>query len=181
MLEKDLYPPVHDYLEVRFRDRLLPLYGELRTVTAITDTAGGPSTGKWSKPDLCMVALWRHKYGLAWQLDLHGFEVKPETRCTNESVHEALNHTSHVHYTHLVWHQPKWTDTDPKCRSIIERCRRYGVGLITMTDQHDASSYVIRATAERHAPSGDAVDEFIETRLDADLRGQVSGWLQQVR
>lgn len=181
MLEKDLYPPVHDFLEVRFRDRLQPLYGELRTVTAITDTAGGNATGKWSKPDLCTVAFWRQKYGCQWQLDLHGFEVKPAGRCTNESVHEALNHTSHVHYAHLVWHQPKWEEADSRCRGIVERCRRYGVGLITMSDQHDASTYVVRVEADRHSPTGDAVDEFIETRLSESDRAQVASWFEQVR
>lgn len=181
MLEKDLYPPVHDFLEISFRDRLQPLYGELRTVTAITDTAGGANTGRWSKPDLCLIAYWRHKYSHAWQLDLHSFEVKPEGRCTNEAVHEALNHTSHAHYAHLVWHNTRWSDADQRCRAILERCRRYGVGLITMADQHDATSYVIRSPAERHAPSGDAVDEFIETRLKAEDRAQVASWFQQAR
>ena len=97
MPEKDLYEPVRNYLELRFRDRLQPLYGELRPISAITATTGGSGTGKWSKPDLCLLALWRHKYSPSWQLDLHGFEVKPDGRCTAEFVHEALNHTSHVH------------------------------------------------------------------------------------
>ena len=181
MLESDLYQPVHDYLELRFRDRLHPLYGELRAISAITATAGGTGTGKWSKPDLCLAALWRHKYGLNWQLDLHGFAVKPESRCTAESVHEALNHTSHVHFTHLVWHQPNWCETDLRCKSILERCRRYGVGLITMAEPRDTATYYVRVPAPRHDPPGDAVDEFIETRMPPEEKAKLAEWLLEVR
>lgn len=181
MLEADLYQPVHDYLELRFRDRLKPLYGDLRTVSAITATAGGIGTGKWSKPDLCMLALWRQKYSPSWRLDLHGFEVKPESRCTAESVHEALNHTSHVHYAHLVWHAPGWIDSEVRFRSILDRCRRFGVGLITFADATDTASYSVRYPAPRHDPSGDAVDEFIETRIPAEERATLTAWLSEAR
>lgn len=181
MLEADLYPPVHDYLELRFRDRLQPLYGELRVLSAITATAGGAGSGKWSRPDLCLVALWRHRYGVRWRLDLHSFEVKPKARCTAESVYEALNHSSHVHHTHLVWHNPDWRDEDPRCQPILERCRRFGVGLITFANPHDSSSYTVRLSAGRHEPSGDAVDEFIETRLPDEDKAQLAAWLEEVR
>ena len=181
MLESDLYQPVQDYLELRFRDRLKPLYGDLRAVSAITATAGGSGTGKWSKPDLCLIALWRHKYEPGWCLDLHGFEVKPESRCTAESVHEALNHTSHVHYAHLVWHKPDWDETEFRCRSIIDRCRRFGVGLITLSRPEDAGSYAVRYPAPRHDPAGDAVDEFIETRMPSSDKITLAGWLSEQR
>lgn len=178
MAESDLYDPVHDYLEQRFRYRLQPLLGELRTVSAITDTAGGPGTGKWSKPDLCLVAYWRQKYGPAWRLDLHGFEVKPEGKCDAGSVHEALNHTAHVHFAHLVWHNPTWADDQKRCKEVLDRCRRYGVGLITMTDPRDASSYEVRLQAERHEPAGDAVDEFIDSRLPDHAKAAILDWLR---
>ena len=181
MLESDLYQPVHDYLELRFRDGLKPLYGDLRAISAITATAGGSGTGKWSKPDLCLLALWRHKYALRWQLDLHGFEVKPESRCTAESVHEALNHTSHVHFSHLVWHKPNWSESDARCVAILDRCRRYGVGLITLAEPRDSSSYYVRLTGPRHKPSGDAVDEFIETRIPEDDKTTLLKWLSELR
>src|SRR5258705_76145 len=70
MRESDLYRPVRDYLELRFCDWLRPAYGDLRSASAITATAGGARTGQWSKPDLALVALWRTKYALAWSLDL---------------------------------------------------------------------------------------------------------------
>lgn len=187
MRESDLYAPVHDFLELRFRDRLKPTFGELRGVSAITATAGGTGTGIWSKPDLCLAVLWRQKYGLTWQLDLHGFEVKTKAGCTASSVHEALNHTSLVHYAHLVWHNPSWQDDAGDCRAVIDRCSRYGVGLITFDQPFapggavNANAFNVRLPGRRHEPSGDAVDEFIETRFDKAERDLLSSWLEQVR
>lgn len=177
MLEKDLYEPVRNYLELRFRDGLTPPFGQLLGFPAITATAGGPGTGTWSKPDLCFVALWRYRYSPHWQLDLHGFEVKTQSGCNTESVHESLNHTSHVHFANLLWHNPNWDDTDPRCKEILDRCRRFGVGLITLASPKDASTYHIHLTVPRHEPSGDAVDDFIETRIPDEEKVNLMTWL----
>ena len=181
MLERELYDPIHDYLELVFRDRLRPLYGELRHVAAITATAGGSGTGVWSKPDLCIIALTRPKYGLTWQLDLHGFEVKRAGNCNAQSVHEALNHTALVHFTHLVWHCERWDERDDGCASVLERCSHFGVGLITFSKPKDPKTYVVRVPGRRHTPQADAIDEFIETRLPEAERSKLAAWLAELR
>ena len=181
MRESNLYRPVHDFLEQRFRDRLKPTYGDLRTISAVTATAGGTGTGQWSKPDLALVALWRTKYALAWALDLHGFEVKTATGCTPAAVHEALSHAALVHYSHLVWHKPDWADAKPDCKTILDRCERYGVGLVTFADPANSDSYLFRLAARRHDPSGEAVDEFIETRFPSVDRLQLCQWIEELR
>lgn len=181
MRESDLYRPVHDFLEQRLRDRLRPAYGDLRSISAVTATAGGGGTGQWSKPDLALVALWRTKYAPTWSLDLHGFEVKTAVGCTTASVHEALSHAALVHYSHLVWHRPDWSDGQKDCKAILDRCARYGVGLITFSDPANSDSYLIRHTARRHDPSGEAVDEFIESRFPAADRAQLTSWIEELR
>ncbi|MGD9786122.1 MAG: hypothetical protein AB7E80_05110 [Hyphomicrobiaceae bacterium] len=179
--EADLYPHVYNFLELRFREQVNPLRGDLRAISAITATAGGSGTGIWSKPDLCFVALWRHKFGTTWKLDIHGFEVKPKGRCSADAVHEALNHTSHVHYTHLVWHKPDWNSSDKACADLFGHCRRFGVGLITIDDPSAANTYTVRLEAERQDPTGDAVDEFLETRLPEDRKQLLLDWLGELR
>lgn len=181
MLEEDLYRPVHDFLEQRFQDRLRPTYGDLRHLSAITARAGGNETGLWSKPDLCMVAVWRHKYSLSWRFDVHGFEVKPAARCDLTAVHEALNHTSLVHFSHLTWHKPDWNDRDPKCSGIRDRCERHGIGLITFAEEKNVDTFTVRVQARRHSPSGDAIDEFLETRLAPDDRAKLLTWVEELR
>lgn len=181
MRESDLYPPVHDFLEQRFRDRLQPTYGDLRTISAVTATAGGAGSGQWSRPDLALVALWRTKYALTWSLDLHGFEVKTQAGCSPASVHEALSHAALVHYSHLVWHNPDWADGRPECKTILARCGRYGVGLVTFADPGNSDSFTVRLTARRHDASGEAVDEFIETRFPEADRAQLNRWIEELR
>lgn len=181
MLEKDLYPQVQNFLELVFRNRLMPRYGDLRSISAITANAGGPATGIWSKPDLCLITLWRHKYGLRWNLDLHGFEVKPEGRCTVQSVHEALSHTTAVHFSHLTWHCPEWDERDAVCQDVLGSCTRYGIGLITFSRPDEAHLFKVRTPARRHTPSPDALDEFVETRLNAQDKEKVLSWIEELR
>lgn len=181
MREVELYQPVHDFLEQRFRERLRPPYGDLRSISAVTATAGGSGTGQWSKPDLSLVSLWRRKYAMTWSLDLHGFEVKTQKGCNPAAVHEALSHAAHVHYSHLVWHHPEWNETRAECARIKERCERYGVGLITFGDPENSDSFAVRVAGDRHEPLGAAVDEFIETRFPESLRQQLNGWIEELR
>lgn len=181
MLERDLYGHVQNYLDIVFSDQLQPIYGSLKHLTAITSNTGGTKTGIWSKPDLCLVSLIRQKYGLQWQLDLHGFEVKPANSCSAQSVHEALNHTSLVHFSHLVWHCPQWEDRDPGHHAILDRCSHYGVGLVTFPDPGDARTYALRVPARRHSPKPDLVDEFIETRLPDGDKQTILKWVEAIR
>lgn len=181
MREAELYPWVHSFLEARFRDRVRPTYGALEAVSAITATAGGAASGYWSRPDLALAALWRGKYALDWTLDLHAFEVKTETGCTPAAVHEALSHAAMVHYAHLVWHKPEWDDGKPECRAIVERCERYGIGLIHVADFENVDEFTVRLAARRHEPTVEAVDEFIETRFPDTERTRLLNWIEERR
>jgi hypothetical protein len=181
MLERELYEPVYNYLHLGFRDRLHPARGDLRSIIAITANSGGNATGLWSKPDLCMISLSRQKYGITWKIDLHGFEVKPLGCCTVQSVHEALNHTSLVNFTYLVWHTESWSEASDECSTILSRCAHYGVGLITFSNAHDLRSYALRLPGRRHEPAPDAFDEFVETRLSKDDRTKLLDWITELR
>lgn len=135
----------------------------------------------WSRPDLALVALWRTKYSLSWHLDVHGFEVKAFAGCSPTAVHEALSHAALVHFSHLVWNHPAWSESEPACKAILDRCSRYGIGLITFVDPDNADSFTIRQRARRNELSGEAIDEFIETRFSEDNRRQLAGWIEELR
>jgi hypothetical protein len=182
MSEHDLYRPVHDYLEQRFRDRIKPPFGEIRSISkVIANTTGGAAAGLWSRPDLCLVAFWRYKYGINWHFSLHSFEVKTKVGCDRRAVYEALSHASMVNYTHLVWHNPAWDPSDQQCGDMHERCMSHGVGLITIGNPANVDTFSIRVPARYHETSGDAVDEFLETRLDSEDREQLLEWINEMR
>jgi hypothetical protein len=128
-----------------------------------------------------MISLSRQKFGIHWQIDLHGFEVKPLGSCTVQSVHEALNHTSLVNFTYLVWHVEDWNEAHDACSTILSRCSHYGVGLITFSAPRDLRSFVLRLPARRHEPPPDAFDEFVETRLSDQDRNKLLGWITELR
>mgnify|MGYP000426232654 CR=1 FL=1 len=98
-----------------------------------------------------------------------------------QSVHEALNHTSLVNFTHLVWHVGDWNESRADCSTILSRCSHYGVGLITFGAPSDLTSYVLHLPARRHDPSPDAFDEFVETRLSQDDRTKLLSWITELR
>jgi hypothetical protein len=86
-----------------------------------------------------------------------------------------------VHYSHLVWHKPDWNERDGKCAAILERCERHGIGLITFADERNVDTFATRVAARRQSPAGDAVDEFIETRLEPADRKTLLDWIAELR
>jgi hypothetical protein len=57
-------------------------------------------------PRLYPVSAMRFRLMPGSQVDVHSFELKTETGCTVQSVHEALAQTRFTHFGHLVWHLP---------------------------------------------------------------------------
>jgi hypothetical protein len=51
--------------------------------------------------------------------------------------------------------------------TIEANCAAYGVGLITIHDPLNLSTFEIRLTAQHKTIAGDEIDDFISTRFDA--------------
>ena len=69
----------------------------------------------------------------------------------------------------------------PRCRDIRDRCTRFGIGLIVFSDPANVDSFTVKVDAQRHQPAGDAVDEFIESRMPAEQRKIVLEWIGELR
>jgi len=179
--EVELYPHVERYLRLDFAPRLKPTLGTHLTIASVTATSGPIGAGRWSRPDLALVNLWRHKYQPQQHLEVYGFEVKRDGGCDLTSVHETLAHKRLVHFAYLVWHLKSGSFTDPLFATIKENCAAYGLGLISFSDHRDGSSFVIHLEANRGEPDDDAVDEFIETRFDEQQKKRLLSWLQDDR
>ena len=170
MREVDLYSGVEQYLNLTFSRLISPKSKISYPFAAITAQSGGTGSGKWSRPDLALVHLWKHKFVPNFNLDLYGFEVKTEQGCDVTGVHEALAHKRNVHYSYLTWHYPSCDFETPHFKTILENCSAYGVGLISFSSDGDASSYQRHLKARRSDAEADAVDDFIETRFDANQK-----------
>ena len=66
MRETDLYPAVHDYLEQRFLDRLRPAYGDLRSISAVTATAGGTGSAQFLFTNRSTLLATHNLLSLEW-------------------------------------------------------------------------------------------------------------------
>lgn len=179
--EVDLYPHVERYLHLDFAPRLKPKLGAHLALVSVTATSGPAGSGRWSRPDLALINLWRHKYQPQQHLELYGFEVKRDGGCDLTSVHETLAHTRLVHYAYLVWHFKCANFVDPLFATIRDNCAAYGLGLISFSDQRDGSTFVNHLDASRGDPDDNAVDDFIETRFEAHKTKRLLSWLDESR
>lgn len=179
IFEADLYPHVENFLHIEFAPRLKPSSGRNLTIAAITATRGPASSGTWSRPDLAMVNVWRHKYHPVQTLDVYGFEVKRDGGLDLTSVHETLAHTRLVHYAYLVWHYRSGDFSAPAFNVIRENCRAYGLGLITFHELGNPLDFNVHLNASRANPKAADVDDFIETRFPDDHKARLLAWIEE--
>ncbi len=181
MREEDLYPIVEQYLHMQFAPCLKPALGAHLTLAGITATAGPAGSGKWSRPDLALINLWRHKYQPHQSLDVYGFEVKKDGACDLSAVHEALAHTRSVNYSYLVW-QYRASDFDAEAfKTIRQNCESYELGLIAFPEARPGTLFKCHVKAQRKSPHASAVDEFIETRFSESQKQRLLAWIREAR
>jgi hypothetical protein len=164
--ERDLYVGVKEFLDVRFQRSCEPPSAIALWKSQITSTIDIRVHGRWTRPDLAAVHVWKHKFAPSFTVDLHGFEVKREDGCDVTSVFEALAHTRIVHFAHLVWHRPNSGSQPELLRSIEDNCCSFGVGLITFSDPADPNTFrIYDGMARRFAPDLALVDRFIDEAI----------------
>jgi hypothetical protein len=108
------------------------------------------------------------------QVDVHSFELKTESGCTVQAVHEALAQTRFTHFGHLVWHLPKNSKAEARLAEIEKHCDEHGVGLIRMRDPSAADAYEILLDPIRKRTLPSVVEGFLEARLSASQRQQLA-------
>ena len=171
--ESSLYEPVEHYLNIGFFDNIRPSLGTVFLTSEITAlNARGPE-GRWSRPDLAAVAVWRRKFDPTIHLDLYGFEVKPAKRGDVSWVHEALAHTRYVHFAYLVWNWSAHELYGESYEAIEDSCKAYGIGLIIAHDPGNPQKYLLQLQAARMNPSLDIVDQFIEAKFSQQKKDRL--------
>lgn len=168
--EQELEDGVARYLDGPFvHDATTPFRGIAKI---IANTArGGPRSGKWTQPDLTLVAIQTLPILNRIDLELFSFELKRAGDSDVDSVFEAVAHTRWTHYAYLAWHQPNSMHIPPEKKKDVESsCRAHGVGLIVFADPLLAASYDILLAPARKSPHPVDVEEYLEKRLKpADL------------
>jgi hypothetical protein len=164
--------PLRFFLEGSFKAGLdLPKDG----LCIVQDTSGyGPHRGLWARPDYILVSAMRFKLMPGAQVDVHSFELKTESGCTVQSVHEALAQTRFTHFGHLVWHLPDNSKSEARLAEIEKHCEEHGIGLIRMRDPSFPDRCEILLDPERKRTLAAVVEGFLESRLDTDQRKRLT-------
>lgn len=178
--EHDLYQPLENYLLQGFYMVHKPKHGSMLAVTAQTALIPATGGGPWTQPDVAVVLISRNKFATTAEIRLFSFEVKTMMGCQLQSVHEALAHTRFVNCSYLVWNRPKCICQDRELYATIEaNCAAYGVGLITVHDPHNLSTFEIRLAAQNKTIATNEMDEFVSTRFDAHSQALILDGLKQ--
>lgn len=173
--EVKLYRLLSQFLHGDFHVIHKPKYGNFFLEIAQTHAIAVPGGGTWTQPDLAAVGISRSKFATTAELQLFGFEVKTMQGCCLQSVHEALAHTRFVNFSYLVWNRPACICLDREFYLMIKaNCAAYGVGLITIHDPNNLSTFEIRLRPQRKLIDADVIDEFIVTRFNEVEKERIS-------
>jgi hypothetical protein len=167
--EAELEDGVHFWLDSFFcNDTSSPFRGDDYLVA--NTARGGTQRGRWTRPDITLIALQNLRMVGRIDLELFGFELKRDGSADISGVFEAVAHTRFVHYAYLVW-QLITTPPAQTIRDIELSCQSYGIGLITFIDANNSSSYRVLLTPVRKNPHPYDVEQYLSGRLSlADLQ-----------
>jgi len=158
--EANLEAGVHDFLISEFCNHpASPFRGDSFVVA--NTARRGPHMGRWTRPDLTLVALQKLSIRKRIECEIITFEIKREEYGDITAVFEAVAHTRFAHYAYVAWHFPEASQKWKSFEEIKNNCHAHGIGLITFSEPFTLTSYKIIITPERKNPHPYDVDQFI--------------------
>jgi hypothetical protein len=170
--ERSLYEPFHAAIISGYvKDNRIK-----RFISEITASQGRRSTGgKWTRPDLTLIAVRTYSFTPGKRLEVITFEVKPNLDTALEGVFEALAHSVFAHRSYLAVAEGE-SDIDDE--RIMQECTRLGVGYLTFTKAADYSTYEIVTSARLNEPDPYEVDKFIQGQISTEKQEELRDWLR---
>ncbi len=171
-LEKDLYP---DIKKVIAQDWVKDKRLDKNFVIEITANQGRKRTGgKWSRPDITIVALKSYQYQIGRSIEVITFEVKPKGYHKDKTgVFETASHSLFSHYSYLV---VQLEDNTQQVDELIDLCNEFGVGLITFLDPANWETWYEQVEPDRKNPDPDKIDQFINVQMDQTSKNSIIRW-----
>jgi len=177
--EKELYEPT--------RKVLYEGWGKAENyddyLVSITATRGRAKTGgKWTRPDVSVVASKAYPYLPQRYFEIVTFEVKPANQITVEGVFEALSHQQFATRSYVIFHVPElqaqenFLEKYDDAPRIVSTARKHGIGIILATNIADWETWDEVLGAERVLPDPEQANRFIATGFSAEIRDQIIKW-----
>jgi len=163
--ERDLYKPILRTINTSWvKDFFIEQF-----VSQITAHQGSRGTGgKWTRPDLIVVAVKIYPFIPGKSLELYSFEVKPLNAYGVEGVFETASHSAFAHYSYLMIHVPPGFNDHTVLDMLDDESERLRVGFYTFEDPEDFGSYDLRVEAKSHTPDPFVINDFLTLQLSAE-------------
>jgi len=177
--EIDLYEPA---LKV-IRNSWVKLYSYDESASAITALRGRANTGgKWTRPDVSVLAVRAFPYLPGRFFDIITFEIKPPDDISVEGVFEALSHQQFATKSYVIYNVTDealandFANDEKAGARIMETARRHGVGVIVAQKIDDYDCWEELNTPKRVSPDPEQANRFIATGFDQDIRDKIIKW-----
>ena len=167
--ERYLYEPIADQIGSRWAKdmRLEP------SVVSILGYQGRRRTGgKWSRPDIALVAVQQFDLIPGKHIDVVTFEVKRGPALDVATVYEALAHRRAATQAYAVVHSDGLLEDT--LETVEGEALRHGIGLILLEDASDYDTWDMRIEAEQVQADPADLNSFLLTQLPRDEREQVA-------
>lgn len=169
--EAALYDPFHKaILEGYVKENRIR-----RFISQETASQGRRGTGgKWTRPDLTLIAVRTYQFTPGKRLEVITFEIKPNLDSAVEGLFEALAHSVFAHRSYLAVNLAAFKeDEDIPDERIVQESNRLGVGYITFTDPADYDTYEIVTSARLSEPDPYEIDNFIRTQISPEKQEEL--------
>lgn len=164
--EEELYEPMRAVLQENWvKDKRFSL-----AVVEQTARQGRRQTGgRWTRPDLVVVALSTFRYLPDRQFDLITFEIKPSDAVDVTAIYEAIAHLRAATMAYVLYHSSDLCDTD----ELVSEAQRHGIGLIAAENPSDYLTWTELVEPLRRVPDRHRLDEFVATQLSEATRNRI--------
>ncbi len=161
--EASLYEPFKKTIEASFTKA----YDIEDYACEITANQGKRNTGgKWTRPDVTLLAVRMYRFIPGKSLEVTTFEVKPAGNYGIEGVFETAAHSGFANRSFLAIHNPDDSRDEDALERIERECDRFGVGLIIFADPTDWATFDIRTEAQHKNPDPAETSNFIQTQIE---------------
>lgn len=152
------------------RERYTKDYGIKYFVAQKTAEQGRRNTGgKWTRPDISLVAVRVYQFIPGRSLEVITFEIKPEGQGDVSGVFEAAAHSIFANKSYLAL-QVADNNIDSRVKS---ECERFGIGLIRFDNPENLDSFDTLIEPKHRRPNPDEIDEFIGTQFAEDNQNMI--------
>jgi hypothetical protein len=173
VLESELYEPFLTAIKSGYA----PSNRIKRFIIEATAMQGRRATGgKWTRPDISLIAMRTYSFVPGKHLEIITFEIKPSVDTALEGIFEALAHSVFAHRSFLAvcTRDPEDRDDD----RVYQECKRLGVGYITFSDSGDYDTFDTVVSAPLKAPDPYEIDNFIKTQIAPHNQEEIREWLR---